>query len=178
MEKARPIGGWLVLHAIGLIGGLIIGISFFYRNLGIVLNFDFDALIMDYSAEYAYLIYFETFYPFSACVFVFLINLFLIYLFFTKNKEYPRAFIYLNITNVFIIMSLEFVTELSGKVVYFQETIISSVILIIWAIYLTRSQRVKETFIHSRRKKYVKITAEEYELLKQTITNKGENIEL
>ncbi|WML26254.1 DUF2569 family protein [Neobacillus sp. OS1-33] len=167
METGRPIGGWLIYFAIRTIISFVYGIFVLFVNFDNVANFNYD----DFSSDIANIRYVQAFYPFTAVVILLLIESYLAYLFFTKNKDFPKAYIYLNITDLVICLSLEYVIALSGEVVYFSRTIAAFIWLIIWGTYLVKSQRVKETFINTKRKKYVKITEEEYELIKQKLTN-------
>ena len=63
--------------------------------------------------------------------------------------------------SLFLLMSAEFTQILRGETVYFQLTIVSAVAFITCGLYLLKSKRVKETFVQTLRKKYVKLTIEE-----------------
>ncbi|WP_042455608.1 DUF2569 family protein [Neobacillus dielmonensis] len=171
METEKPIEGWLFILGLRMVGGFIYGLVTLYGFLDNVTSFDFDTFVSEYSRDIANVIFVQTFYPFFSVIINLIMDSFLIYLFFTKNKEFPKAFIYLNITILVLAIGNEFVIALSGEIIYFVNPAIGLVLLIIWGTYLLRSQRVKETFIHSKRKKYVKITEEEYELIKQKLSN-------
>ncbi|OIK11967.1 hypothetical protein BIV60_17075 [Bacillus sp. MUM 116] len=168
--NGRPINGWLILIGIKIVASVSYGLVLLFRYVEAVSNFDPQWIKSNLYIDAVNITYVQTFLPLTAVIILFIMNSFLAYLFFTKNKEFPKAFIYLNITAVVITMFLEFITILSGELIYFSDTITDFIWLIIWGIYLMRSQRVKETFVNTKRKKYVKITEEEYVLIKQNLS--------
>ncbi|MFB3164707.1 DUF2569 family protein [Neobacillus sp. 179-J 1A1 HS] len=171
MENGRPIGGWLILFGIGLIASTIILLIYLFSELPNVMEYDVSYLNSIYNDEEVSLIFVTTIYPFVSILILLVFNLFLIYLYFTKHKEFPKAYIYLNISMAIIIMSFDFISALSGAVVYFENTAGAVISLILWSAYLLNSQRVKETFVLTKRKKYIKISEEEYELFKQKMNS-------
>jgi hypothetical protein len=167
----KGIGGWLIVLAVQMIIGLCIDLFIVFAlvqdGLG---KFDYKDVMVNQSLEIAN----ELLYQWSHLTTIFIIasfiQVFLVVLFFKKHKEFPRAYVYLNITSVLIILMLEFSLILNDKKEYFPYTLICLTWLIIWGIYLFRSKRVKETFIEQfKTKKYVKISVDEYELIKKNL---------
>jgi hypothetical protein len=177
MDRGKKITGWLYLLGIRLVIGILFSIYVLLRSLGSVFSLNGDPLTSNFSREVYSIIWVQTIFPFIAIIIILLINLYLAYLFFTKHKGFPIAYIYLGITDMVIVLSLEIVSALSGELVYFSKTFAELFWFIIWSAYLLKSQNVKGTFVNARRKKYVKISAEEYDLIKRNILDKNEDVE-
>lgn len=167
----KVIGGWLIVLAVQMIIGLCIDLFILFALIvdGMA-KFNYEEVIANQSLEIAN----ETLYQWSHLITIFiiatLIQVFLIILFFKKHKEFPRSYVYLNITSVLIILMFEFSIILDNEKEYFPFTFICLTWLIVWGIYLYRSKRVKETFIEQfKTKKYVKISVDEYELIKKNL---------
>ncbi|MBT2701589.1 DUF2569 domain-containing protein [Bacillus sp. ISL-40] len=172
-NQGRPIGGWLIILAFQMISGLCLEIWGLIAIFRYAKDFNFKEEVYNTSTEEANKEFFLNYFPLTLFTIAVIIHIFLIFLFFKKHKEFPRAYTYLNFTLLILVHSLEFSSVLVGNILYyFQYTLICLIWTIIWGLYLYRSERVKETFIQNiERKKYVKITEEEYNLIKKKITS-------
>lgn len=164
-EKGLPIGGWLIFFSIGLFGLSISSFLGLYGMFDALQNYDFDyersqnGLLAAnfYSINYQFLI--------SYMALLFVCSGVLHYFFWNKRREFPLVFIVFGIINFLLMI----VTEMYINVYtyrFYSGTFGVALNNLIWFTYLLRSHRVQQTFIHGR-KRFVKISEEEYEQLKK-----------
>jgi hypothetical protein len=98
---------------------------------------------------------------------IFIISCFIGYLYFTGRKLFIPLFILNNIYITILTFIINVLGNL-GEYEGFRDTIIPLIVTIFWAIYFISSKEIKLLFPNEMkfRKRYVKITEEEYEELK------------
>jgi hypothetical protein len=153
-SQLKGLGGWLILVGFGLVFGLlrlIVDVSATFKPyIGTDL---LDKLTNSNSASYIpnfnLLFYAES----AISIFLVLMCLYLIILFFTKNKKFPKYYIFITL---FIILSIPLDTYIASVIiskadVWSGETIKSIFQALfsgaIWIPYMLKSKRVRNTFI-------------------------------
>ena len=166
MNNAKPIGGWLVFLVIQLLISIFWGIS--EIDTDIIREFNFDEVLANNSLDLANQIYFIVYFSFGITLLKIGIIVYLTILFFMKSIDFPKAFIYLGVCLILIVFTEESMTIMIGEIVYFRYTVIAILWVVAWGTYLLVSLRSKETF-SNRKRKYVKISEEDYEEYKRNI---------
>jgi len=152
--QLKGLGGWLILVGFGLIFGLL--------RLIVALNAAFkpyidtdllDKLTNPNSASYIpnfnILFYSET----VISIFFILMFIYLIYLYFTKNKKFPKYYIFITLFIILYIPLDSYITSVifSDSKVWTGETVKSIFQALfsgaIWIPYMLKSKRVRNTFI-------------------------------
>lgn len=153
-SQLKGLGGWLILVGFGLIFGLL--------RLIVALNTAFkpyiDSDLLDkltnpnsvsYVPNFNLLFYAES----AISIFFILMFLYLIFLFFTKNKKFPKYYIFITLTIILYVPVDSYLTSVifpdakvwSGETVksIFQALFSGA----IWIPYMLKSRRVRNTFI-------------------------------
>ena len=144
------LGGWLVLVGLSIIYNIVV--------LIIGLNDYMSALSIDYAIlGFNYIIRFEFF---ASLAFI-VCNIYLLYLYFKKNKKFPNYYIiFIILVFIQIIIDYSWMASLTAPTQELQkiiddslssnsnEIIRSFIVSIIWIIYMMKSKRVKTTFIN------------------------------
>ncbi|MDR4886026.1 hypothetical protein RGU12_00520 [Fredinandcohnia sp. QZ13] len=159
----------LTKFLIGLLGFSLL-ISFgrgaitFYDGALAFWEFDYHQLVMTESILVANLS--DLFYSISffSVLFLLLIHALLIYLFFTGKKVFIPLFLLTNFFAVLITFILSSITNiLTEEYLEYTETYISIVISIFWLVFFLLSNEARSLFSNElKRKKYIKLTEEEY----------------
>lgn len=153
-SQLKGLGGWLILIGFGLIIGpirQIIALSSGYKPY---LDTDlFERLTTPSSSSYVpnfkLLFYGEI----LVSIFLILLSFYLLFLFFTKNKKFPKNYIFISLFIILYIPVDAFLVTtvlpnaniVDGEMVKsFFQTLISGAI---WIPYMMKSERVKNTFI-------------------------------
>jgi len=138
--KLNGIGGWLVLPAIGLVLGPIIGVVGLISALGIYSDVARAGYGGVYGLEITVLLGLLAFTIYAAT------------LFFRKNHNTPRIIITLLIVSVAASVLLLVVESSAGAEIFVVETgkqLVRDIIgAAIWIPYFKKSERVKVTFVH------------------------------
>lgn len=152
--QLKGLGGWLILVGFGLIIGPIRLINILNTNYKPYFNTDLlERLINPSSSSYipnfVYLFYAEL----IAIVFLILLSFYLLFLFFTKKKNFPKNYIFISLFVILYIPVDAFIAStimpnekvVDGELIKsFFQTLISGAI---WIPYMMKSKRVKNTFI-------------------------------
>jgi hypothetical protein len=168
------------LKEVSIINKLLLGLL----GLGIVINiyhgavavyyaftnyfsFDYEQSIVEYENDKVNLLDAVLSINLVTLTTIFIINCFMAYLYFKGKKLFIPLFILSNIFITVITFILNVIANL-GEYEGFKDTIIALIATIFWTIYLICSKQMKILFPNEMKfqKRYVKITVEEYETLK------------
>ena len=153
-SQLKGLGGWLILVGFGLIFGLLRLIVALNATFKPYIDSDLlDKLTNSNSASYIpnfnLLFYAES----AISIFIILMCLYLIFLFFTKNKKFPKYYIFITLFAILYIPVDAYIVSVvisdskvwSGEIIksIFQ-TLFSGAI---WIPYMLKSRRVRNTFI-------------------------------
>lgn len=153
-SQLKGLGGWLILIGFGLIIGpirQIIALSSGYKPY---LDTDlFERLTTPSSSSYIPNFKFLFYGEIIVSVFLILLSIYLLFLFFTKSKKFPKNYIFISLFIILYIPVDAFLVTtivpnanvVDGEMVKsFFQTLISGAI---WIPYMMKSERVKNTFI-------------------------------
>ncbi len=148
-DPAEPIGGWLILIAIGLCFTPLLLLRDFYQDSTLLIGHRWLALVDEKQwGLFSYLLFINV-YNIVSLFFAVL----LILLFFKRRSSLPRLIsIFYAVTCAVIILdtivSISIDPTLSSKASSYKELIRSIVAASIWIPYFQMSSRVKETFVN------------------------------
>lgn len=162
-----PIGGWLNLMAFGLVFGALTSSYYTYQSIMTFFTRDYEGLQYEIDNFTRNVIRQIDFYTMVVGIITFLSILLLNYLFFNRRKVFINFYIFFSAISVFVCFVDELLANMIEYTVY-EHTIGVSIASLVWVTYLLRSRRVKDTFINVK-KKYIKISQEEFEELKGDI---------
>ena len=153
-SQLKGLGGWLILIGFGLIIGpirQIIALSSGYKPY---LDTDlFERLTTPSSSSYIPNFKFLFYGEIIVSIFLILLSFYLLFLFFTKSKKFPKNYIFISLFIILYIPVDAFLVTtvvpnanvVDGEMVKsFFQTLISGAI---WIPYMMKSERVKNTFI-------------------------------
>jgi hypothetical protein len=153
-KKLVGIGGWLILILISLIGSLLLSVPSIVSEITLATSGGLIESLKTVGSDYynpaaANLVIFEI--VFNICLMLFFI--FLLFLFFSKKKLFPKFMIVLYsvtlLINILDIFLFDWIFELplqAGD--QFNSLVRSAIACFIWIPYLLSSKRVKNTFVN------------------------------
>ncbi|WP_416729892.1 DUF2569 family protein [Fictibacillus sp. JL2B1089] len=140
-EDLKGLGGWLLLVGAGLILALPFKLNAVQVGLDAIQGYKFNSLLLKY------VVYGELIFNIGLIG----LNIFLLYLFFTKKKTFVRTWIFLlQITLAFAILTdilLLFVDEVNTGTP-FVNSASALLAFFIWSTYAKKSWRVHNTFVN------------------------------
>jgi hypothetical protein len=154
INKLQGLGGWLILVGFGLILGLIKVIAFVISTFMPVMEGDFLATVSNPNApefipNFVLLFYAEL----MVNTFLILMLIYLLYLFFKKNKSFPKNYIFISLFAIIVIPVDAYLVSvvIPNQKIWEAETLKSFIQTLlsgaIWIPYMLKSQRVRNTFI-------------------------------
>lgn len=154
-RNLNGLNGWLIVVGIGVVAAPIILVAKFIPLYGQVFTSGVWTAIstpegLHYNPKLAILIGSEVFFN----TLITTISLYLIYLFFSKKKLFPKLYIYLSAFSLLflIIDGLSYLYIFPEEPFFDKETIKSlsqlSINILIWVPYMCFSKRVKLTFVN------------------------------
>jgi hypothetical protein len=162
LSQLRGLGGWLILVGLGLCLGPVAQYSVLFRDTKLLLTGNAGLLADSYTAVHT--AGYSWFLGFEVLVESGLLgaNIWLLFLFFKKRYSFPRAYLLFLFASVaFVLLKYGFFLHAfwtaSGQVrggldeaMSEQEINAASSILtvLIWSLYITKSKRVKATFVN------------------------------
>ena len=153
-SQLKGLGGWLILVGFGLILGLIKVIAFVISTFMPVMEGNFLANVANPNApefipNFVLLFYAEL----IVNAFLILMLIYLLYLFFKKNKSFPKNYIFISLFAIIVIPVDAYLVSvvIPDEKIWDVETLKSFIQTLlsgaIWIPYMLKSQRVRNTFI-------------------------------
>ncbi|ANC78907.1 hypothetical protein ABE65_019720 [Fictibacillus phosphorivorans] len=140
-EDLKGLGGWLILVGVGLILALPYKLDAVQVGFHAIRGYEFKSLLLKY------VVYGEFIFNIGLIG----LNVYLLYLFFTKKKAFVKTWIFLlQISLVFAVLIdllLLFVEEINTETP-FVNSASALLAFIIWSTYAKKSWRVQNTFIN------------------------------
>jgi len=153
-SQLKGLGGWLILVGFGLIFGSIRQIIVLNSVYKPYIDTDlFERLTTPSSTSYIPNFKFLFYGEILVSIFLILLSFYLLFLFFTKSKKFPKNYIFISLFVILYIPVDAFLVTtvvpnanvVDGEMIKsFFQTLISGAI---WIPYMMKSKRVKNTFI-------------------------------
>lgn len=159
-KRNLPIGGWLYLIGVGVFLSTVLSLSLLYTTFEEYIHFDASNVGDLWTNYNKVFLEFQIIYEIS----LFFGSLLVQYYFWNRRKEFINVYIAFNVTLLLLTFFMEMLANINEYRIY-SSTIGILANCLVWFTYLYKSERVKNTFIKEK-KKYIKITKEEYESLK------------
>ncbi len=153
LEGPTGLGGWLILLGISLVLGVLVRCFGLLQNVGVMTGPDWTALTSPGGAAY------DPWWGPGIIIEIvmlsglFALNLYVLFLFFTKRRRFPLFIIIFGLSNIlvalidFVICSLIHNFPEQAKGALTQAIIQSVVYTTVWGLYVTKSLRVRNTFV-------------------------------
>lgn len=131
-EAPLPLGGWLILVGLRLVGGLVMNGNSVMKTFGYNLNVVGQIIRI-------------------LTILIILYMFIVASLFFKKHKAFPAAYIALEAFSVILNISTFFISYRPNTTawdgLWLQYTVVLPLISILWILYMLLSRRVKKTFL-------------------------------
>lgn len=159
-NQPSGLGGWLILAGINIVFSIYLTTRTVVESYNsIMLSGIYTALTSPESSSYHSGFKFCFIFEIALNITFILLFIYLAYLFFTKNYKFPKVFIFIRIMCVvFIIVDIFITISVFDVSVIDREVIIDLVGAIIQCMicipYFRKSERVKNTFVQGKHKKF------------------------
>ncbi|NQV00094.1 MAG: DUF2569 domain-containing protein [Parcubacteria group bacterium] len=160
ISQYKGLGGWLILVVIGLFITVFLEAYNTYDSIILFMDGTIKVLINPISELYIPGYFSVLKFEFIVGILFLVFAVYLVFLFFKKSKKFPKYYIFFLIVLVIytiidyvILSSLTIssneIKQIFNEVLSEQETEIGRIVIvaIIWVLYITKSKRVKATFI-------------------------------
>ncbi|WNB92445.1 DUF2569 family protein [Bacillus sp. NEB1478] len=141
-KQLKGLGGWLILVAVGLLLAVPDKFNSIITGIDAIKSYTLESTLIKV------LIYGEL----VVNIVLLVINVILLYLFFSKKKSFVKTWLILLQINLYTIalfdLALLFIDDIDTGLPAFFNTFMAGIALLIWGSYATKSIRVKNTFVN------------------------------